>query len=173
MPEPIGNHAQTSATTLIDSERVHKLLSVVRMITLEKNPDRLLWFITQHGAEALQAERGSIFLLDEEHNEVWSKVALGESGVIRFPRGKGIAGESIEKSAIVRIPDAYADPRFNRKVDTETGFHTRNILTIPMINAVGKTIGCYQLINKRGGDFTQIDESFAAAFAAQAAVAIP
>ena len=157
---------------LIDAQLVHKLLEVVRLITLEKNPDDLLLVITEHGASALQAERGSIFLLDEVRGEIWSKIALGEAGIIRFPRGVGIAGEVIEKASLIRIPDAYADSRFNRRIDIETGFRTRNILAIPMINADGKTIGCFQLINKKGGDFTERDESFGDAFAAQAAVAI-
>lgn len=91
---------------------------------------------------------------------------------IRIPIGVGIAGQAAASRAIINIPDAYADPRFNAEVDRRTGFRTRSILTIPLIAHDGELIGVSQVLNKRGSAFTQDDEALAAALASQAAVAI-
>ena len=153
-------------------ENLLKLLDAARYMGVERNIDRLLMYLVKQGTEACEVERSSIFLLDEKAGEIWSKIALEEDEVIRFPRGRGIAGECIDSQKIIMIPDAYQDQRFNRDVDKQTGFVTKSILTVPMTNLMGKTIGCFQLVNKLDGEFSAIDESFALAFASQAAVAI-
>lgn len=82
----------------------------------------------------LNAERVSLFLVDESRQELWSKVARDGSDIpmeIRIPVDSGIAGLVAQSKESVNIPDAYADPRFNRSVDQESGFRTRCILGIP------------------------------------------
>jgi signal transduction histidine kinase/putative methionine-R-sulfoxide reductase with GAF domain len=160
-PESLPSFAQLS-----------KLLDVCRFMGKEKNLDRLLAFVAEQGRMAMNADRCSIFLLDEEQNEIWSKVMIGESDIIRFPRGAGVAGRTIETGKAILIQDAYNDPLFNPEIDRSTGYRTRNILCVPMQNLDGAAIGCMQLLNCHSGDFTPSDESFAIAFAAQAAVAI-
>ncbi len=162
---------------LIDShmpslDQLLKLLDVCRYMGLEKNLDNLLIYIADQGRKALNADRCSIFLLDEERDEIWSKVQLGESQIIRFPRGAGVAGRTIESGQTILIPDAYNSPLFNPDVDRSTGYRTRNILCVPMANLDGKTIGCLQILNKHDGDFKPADETFSIAFASQGAVAI-
>lgn len=153
-------------------DQLSKLLDVCRFMGKEKNLDRLLAYIAEQGRMALNADRCSIFLLDEEQGEIWSKVMIGESDIIRFPRGAGVAGKTIETAKAIVIHDAYNDPLFNPEIDRSTGYRTRNILCVPMQNLDGQAIGCLQLLNCQSGDFTPADESFAIAFAAQAAVAI-
>ena len=82
----------------------------------------------------LNAERSSLFLV--EGDELVLKVAenLEEMGEIRFPVGAGIAGAVAQSGQSIRIDDAYADPRFNREVDKQTGFRTRSILCLPIKN---------------------------------------
>ncbi len=152
--------------------QLHKLLDVCRFMANEKNLDTLLVYIAEQGRMALGADRCSIFLLDEGQGEIWSKVHLGESDIIRFPRGAGVAGKTIESGRAILIQDAYNDALFNPEIDRATGYRTRNILCVPMANLDGRTIGCLQALNKHDGDFTPVDESFSLAFAAQAAVAI-
>jgi len=107
------------------------------------------------------AERGTLFLVDEKKEEIWSLIAHGlEQREIRLPLGKGIAGHVAKSGDILDIPDAYADPRFNRDVDVQTGYRTRNILCLPIRNKNGKIIAALQLLNKRGGSFTQEDVDF-------------
>lgn len=91
---------------------------------------------------------------------------------IRFPVTHGLAGEAARTRRIINVPDAYADPRFNREVDRQTGFRTRSILSIPLLAFDGELIGVVQVLNKRGRAFDDADEQIATALAAQAAVAI-
>ena len=61
--------------------------------------------------------------------QLWSKIAQGNASEIRFPIGKGIAGQCAATREPILINDAYADDRFNPDVDKSTGYRTRNILT--------------------------------------------
>ena len=74
--------------------------------------------------------------------------------------GAGIAGWVAQSGEIVNIPDAYADPRFNPDVDKRTGYHTRNILCLPIRNKAGKIVASLQLLNKKKGSFTDEDADF-------------
>lgn len=119
------------------------------------------------------AERGTLFLVDEKSAEIWSLIAHGlEKQEIRLPLGKGIAGHVAKSGEIVNIPDAYADPRFNPEVDRQTGYHTRNILCLPMHNKAGKVIAALQLLNKRTGSFTDDDVDFLMTLSGHMALAL-
>lgn len=153
-------------------DQLMMLLDVCRYMGLEKNLDKLLVYIAEQGRKALLADRCSIFLLDAEKGEIWSKVQLGENQIIRFPRGSGVAGRCIDSGRVIKIDDAYTSTIFNADIDRVTGYRTQNILCVPLANLDGRSIGCLQLLNKVGGNFDTADESFSVAFAAQAAVAI-
>jgi adenylate cyclase len=84
----------------------------------------------------------------------------------------GIAGTVFTTGKTINIPHAYADLRFNPAVDKITGFFTRSILCTPVINKAGKIIGVTQVLNKRGGPFTEEDESRLKAFTAQVSIAL-
>jgi len=86
-------------------------------------------------------------------------------GEIRFPVGSGIAGTVAATGEAIRIDDAYADPRFNRDVDRQTGFRTRSILSLPVKNLEGRVFAVAQLLNRRDGlPFTTDDEERFASF---------
>ncbi|HFE54013.1 MAG TPA: HD domain-containing protein, partial [Bacteroidetes bacterium] len=70
----------------------------------------------------------------------------------------GIAGHVLCTGEVLNIPDAYSDPRFNPAIDRETGYRTRSILTAPLRNHLGETIGVFQVLNKESGPFTREDE---------------
>jgi adenylate cyclase len=121
----------------------------------------------------LNCDRATIFLHDEKTDELWSQVALGMNDQeIRIPSDRGIAGQVFSSGSIVNIPDAYKDSRFNKQIDLKTGYRTRNILCMPLINKYGKTIGVTQVLNKRGGCFSRADEKKLRSFSAQASIAI-
>jgi len=130
---------------------------------------RLLEVVT----ESLDAERGSLFLHDADTGELFSRVMQGNAvGEVRFPVGQGIAGSVFSSGRGEIIPDAYADPRFNRWVDTETGYRTRNLLCVPIRNNRNEIIGVTQALNKRSGDFDAEDMQALEALASQAAAAL-
>ena len=93
-------------------------------------------------------------------------------GEIRVPLGSGIAGTVAATGQMINLPDPYADPRFNAEIDRQTGFKTRNLLTLPMIARSGEVIGVFQVVNKRRGAFEAEDEEVLSALAATAAVVI-
>jgi adenylate cyclase len=130
---------------------------------------RLLEVVT----ESLDAERSSLFLYDAETGELFSRVMQGNAvGEVRFPVGQGIAGSVFTSGRGEIIPDAYADPRFNRWVDTETGYRTRNLLCVPIRNNRKEVIGVTQALNKRAGEFDTEDLQALEALASQAAAAL-
>lgn len=148
-------------------------LEMVSDITSEIEIDSLLQKVIREATRLLQADRGTLFLNDEKTNELFSRVAMGGSiGEIRLPNHVGIAGAVFTSGETINIPYAYADLRFNPAFDKKTGYFTRSIICIPVTNKEGRTIGVTQMLNKRGGAFTQEDESRLKAFTAQVAIAL-
>ena len=154
-------------------DRLSRLMKVGAAISSELDLDALLRTISQTTSHLLGAERSTVFLVDRARNELWSRVAEGlDRQEIRIPLAAGIAGTVASSGAPIRISDAYTDPRFNPDVDKRTGYRTRNILCAPMRNARGQVIGVFQVLNKRGGDFSALDEQLLASLSSQAAVAV-
>ena len=121
----------------------------------------------------LRAERSTLFLLDERTDELFARVAEGDSvGEIRFPATEGIAGTVFSSGESINIAHAYADLRFNPELDRRTGFFTRSILCVPVISNDGHIIGVTQVLNRRGGRFTPEDEQRLKAFTAQVSIAL-
>jgi putative ABC transport system ATP-binding protein len=106
----------------------------------------------------LHAEKASLWLLDEERKELWSKVFGGERQTARVPTGMGIVGRVFETGEPLRVSDAYAEPLFNRAVDQETGFRTRNILAVPLRDSKGQVFGVAELLNKDDGEAFDADD---------------
>ena len=137
-----------------DLERKARRLELLARLGVELNSerdfDRLLDRIWHELTEVLEAERSSLFLLDEDTDELYSVIAQQEAE-IRFPRGAGIAGSVAVSGQSLLIPDAYKDPRFNPDVDRKTGFTTRSMLTVPLKNSRRHVLGVAQVLNRRDG----------------------
>ncbi|CUS96026.1 Signal transduction histidine kinase, partial [Candidatus Kryptonium thompsonii] len=119
------------------------------------------------------ADRGTVYLVDELKGEIWSKVLEGnELTEIRLPIGKGIAGYVAQTGETVNIKDAYQDPRFNPEIDLKTGYKTRTILCMPIKDKSDKIVGVFQLINKKDSFFTKKDEEMLNALSIHASIAI-
>ncbi|MBF0161420.1 MAG: GAF domain-containing protein [Magnetococcales bacterium] len=172
-----------AAITLHSAQKLERLraerdqemafLDVVADITSEIDIDTLLQKVIREATTLLKADRGTLFLNDEKSNELFSRVAMGASiGEIRLPNHVGIAGAVFKSGKTINIPYAYADLRFNPAFDKKTGYFTRSILCVPVVNKMGKTIGVTQVLNKKGGVFTQEDESRLKAFTAQVAIGL-
>jgi adenylate cyclase len=150
-----------------------EFFKIVSDITAEIDLGALLNKVMSEATRMLNAERSTLFLNDEKKGELFSKVGMGlDAIVIRFPNHMGIAGAVFQSGETINIPHAYADLRFNPSFDKKTGYFTRSILCVPVINKSGKTIGVTQVLNKRGGSFTQQDESRLMAFTAQVSIAL-
>ncbi|MBE7708156.1 MAG: HD domain-containing protein [Cyanobacteria bacterium SIG27] len=157
----------------IKDDALLALLQVGRTIAIETNIDSLLTIIAQQIQQALQADRCTVFLLDEENNELWSKVALGlEMQEIRFSANKGLAGHVAMSGETVNIKNAYESEYFNKDIDLQTGYKTRNILCMPIRNLSHQIVGVFQVLNKFNGDFSQKDEDLLIAIGSSAGIAL-
>ncbi len=150
-----------------------EFVSIVSDVTAEIDLSALLKRVMEEATRMLNADRATLFLNDEKTNELFSRVAMGEGiGEIRLPNTAGIAGSVFTSGKTMNIPYAYADLRFNPSFDKQTGYFTRSILCVPVSNKNGKVIGCTQVLNKKGGKFTEEDESRLKAFTQQVAIAL-
>ena len=141
--------------------RLSSLVEASKALSSTLDLSELLGRILEVAKTHTGAERGTIFLVDESTNEIWSLIAHGlEKQEIRLPLGKGIAGHVATSGEVVLIPDAYSDPRFNPEVDKRTGYRTRTILCVPIRNKAAKIIAALQLLNKQAGAFTEDDAEF-------------
>jgi len=145
-----------------------KLFEMTEAITVELDLDRLLTKIVETSADLADAERSTLFVHDSVTDELWSRVAVGGSvDEIRFPSTTGVAGASFTTAKVVSVPEAYSDPRFNPAIDARTGFQTRSLLCVPIIDRRGVATGVLEVINKRTGRFTGADERRQQAFGKQ------
>src|SRR6266851_10138365 len=125
------------------------LLDITRRLMTVTDLDALLRLIAEATVTMVGAERATIYIVDQEKQEYWSRVATGKGvGEIRFPIGVGIAGTVAKTGETIRIADAYGDPRFSPESDKRTGYRTRSLLTIAMTGHDGAVIGVFQAINK-------------------------
>ena len=149
------------------------LLDVATSLSQTLDLDILINKIIKKVSEILHTERSSLFLLDHETDELWSKVAQGaEISEIRFPNSTGLAGYVACTGKVLNIDDAYRDPRFNRSIDQITGYRTKSVICSPIINREGRIIGVTQAVNKKEGVFDKEDEDLLLALSSQIAVAI-
>ncbi|MBW8813561.1 MAG: GAF domain-containing protein [Caulobacterales bacterium] len=152
---------------------LRRLLDVNISISSEMQLEALLEKIVRVTSKVIRADRSSLFLHDPATDELWSAVAEGSARELRFPADRGLAGWSFTHGEPVSLTDAYADPRFNPTVDTETGYRTRSVLTAPVTGHDGRRLGVMQALNRHGSPaFAAGDLERLSAFAAQAAVAI-
>ena len=178
--EAISRHAATALEQAQMMERLEQarreeleLLAITEAISTELHLDTLLVRIVAAATQLLDAERSTLFVYDPSTDELWSRVAEGtEHRQIRLPANAGIAGAAFISGDVLNIPDAYADPRFNRDFDRRSGFRTRNLLNVPVIDRTGERLGVVQVLNKRGGQFTQVDIRRLKAFSAGIAVTL-
>lgn len=156
------------------SDPLVSLVKISRSITALTDIDELLRVVAEETKNAILADRCTVFLWDKDTDELWSKVALGldSSQEIRFPADKGLAGYVVKTGESLNITDAYNDPRFNPEVDSKTGYKTKTILCMPIMNNNREIIGAFQVINKIDGVFTKNDEDLLVAIGGSASVAL-
>ncbi len=156
------------------SKRHQKLIEATKRIMTELDLTSLLQTLIAETCSVVGAQRSTLFLIDAERGQLYSKVFSG-SGIqeIRFAVDRGLAGYAARTGETVNIVDAYADPRFNREIDQQTGFRTQALLTMPIRNKDGNIIGVVQVLNKvGGGEFTANDVDELEAFSSLMAISI-
>ena len=131
------------------NEKLSEILTICQHMNSDRDLGTLLDLVAREATRLLDADRASIFLLDREKMELWSKVALGSDEILRFDARKGIAGAAALTGKIINVSDAYSDPRFNHAIDNQTGYRTRNLLAVPLQNLIdGEVVGAFEVLNK-------------------------
>ncbi len=157
------------------------LFDVTRALGAVSDLTALLKLILNRAIGAVDAEKGSLMLLDESSDELVIRVVQGlpdpeverriNEGEIqcrRFKRGEGVAGKVLESRTTHRVGDVGIDEDFK---DRESS-HVQSILCVPL-EVDDEVIGVINITNRReGGVFAAEDESILEALANQAAVAI-
>jgi len=154
------------------SEKLAALLAICQKMNSERDLGALLDLMIHEATHLLDCDRASIFLLDREHNQLWSKVALGSDEVLRFDARLGIAGKTVQTGEVVNVKDAYSHPEFYNGIDGQTGYRTRNVLAVAVRNQRGEIVGAFEALNKHTGAFGGRDEAALDALASHAAIAI-
>ena len=170
MPDPGGE---------LHDDVLRRMLEVARHLSGSADLRQILSVIINAMRDTLAAERATVFEYDEARGQLVATVAHGLdpaalSGLqeIRIPADRGLAGQCAQQRSIINVPDAYADDRFDRSIDARTGYRTRSILTVPLLDDDQSLIGVTQVLNKFGGPFDDRDEEIALGLGSLAAVAI-
>ncbi len=171
-----GDKYYIQAAHLVNIDRqlskLSMLMDISRSIMAEIDLDSLLQLIMQKVTIVMHADRSSLFLVDDEKKQLWTRVAQG-APEIRVPLGQGIAGHVGLTGETANIPDAYNDERFSRDFDLKTGYRTRSILCMAIKNTRGKIIGTIQVLNKQDETpFTTEDEELLSAFCSLAGISL-
>ena len=154
--------------------RVEAMKQIGRVLGSNLDLDPLLAEIVSRTTDLLEADRSTLFLVDSENDELWSKVLEGrELREIRLPKGSGIAGWVAAHGKHLHIRNAYKDKRFNPDFDRRSGYRTRGMLVWPVRRPQkAEIIGVIQVLNKRSGNFNSTDERLLEAIASEIGVAL-
>jgi adenylate cyclase len=147
------------------------LLDVFKAVSSELNLNKLIQVVMNKAAEIANADRSSLFLVDDETGELWTVFAKGlEDKIVRTK--KGIVALVAKSKQPIIVNDPYSHPDFDPSVDKKTKYVTKSILSVPVFNTDTKVIGVIQVINKLDGDFGENDLSILTGFASQIRIAI-
>ncbi|MEO0868926.1 MAG: GAF domain-containing protein, partial [Cyanobacteria bacterium J06642_11] len=131
------------------------LMAAVRSCDLgTAEPEEILGRIIDAAKELMSADRGTLWLLDSDRNELWSRIQFdnGQVKEIRLKLGEGFAGGVAQNLTALNIPfDLYNHPASARAkaTDANSGYRTCSLLCMPIINQDGELMGVTQLVNKK------------------------
>ena len=152
--------------------QVGSFVNVALSLSSNHGVKNILSDIIQNARKVVNAERASLFLLDNVVNCLSTYLADGDKMPPSIPISNGIAATAVKTKKPIIVKDAYHDPRFNKLIDLHTGFKTTSIIAVPVISPSGEALGVAEMINKQKGTFTQEDLHLLESFATFAAVSL-
>jgi phosphoserine phosphatase len=147
------------------------ILAVTSKLAAPFDLKTMLSEVVSAAKQVLRADRGTVWLYDAAADELVIEIATGFAPV-RIPTSVGLAGACARDRRMINVPDCYADERFNPEVDKRSGYRTRCMLTLPLVDHKDILVGVMQVLNKLDGVFDENDEALATVLAAQCAVAL-
>lgn len=146
-----------------NATRSQKLTLFAKELLTKNSLEEGLPHIAKYAKDVMEADRCSIFLLDEQKNELWTTLADGIER-IAVPADKGIVGYTLKVKKPVITNDAYSHPEFLPDVDKQSGYKTQSIITAPIFDSQRQIVGVLELLNKPEG-FDDEDMKFMIFFA--------
>lgn len=167
---PKQKPAEGDSTTI---DELNMMIKAAELVNSNIRVDEVLKNIVSVATNLTNADRGTLYLIDKEKNELWSIITLGdEMREIRLVMGEGLAGYAAKSGETINIRDVQKDPHFKSDFDKASGYITKNMICFPIKNNKGQIIGVLQLLNNKNGEFTKRDEEFLIALSIHAAIAI-
>jgi len=155
------------------SEQLQMIIKAAEHVNSTVKVDEVLRNVVEVATNLTDADRGTLYLIDREKNELWSLVAIGsETKEIRLKVGEGLAGYVASSGEVVNIKDVKEDPRFKSDFDKSSGYETKNMLCYPIRNNKNEIIGVLQLLNSKNNEFSKLDENFLNAISIHSAIAL-
>jgi len=157
-------------------EQLSALLSISRLLTSSIDLPTLLKLIVNSVTKILECEASSLFLVDPTGEQLVLKIATGPVGgeikELRLNIGEGIAGWVAKHRQGLIVNDTKHDPRFLPAVDKATGFRTRSILAVPLMDH-DQIVGVLEILNTaKAKQFERSDLDLLTAFGSYASVAL-
>jgi Nif-specific regulatory protein len=166
LSQRLGRHSK-------QNDRLRETLRVSSRLSEIYETVPLLETICEEACRLLECDRASIFVWDKPNRKLLACPALGvEGGTLYIPDDAGIVGSVVQNGTTIQVDDAYADDRFNQAVDKKTGYRTRNLLCVPLLDGDQSLIGAFEGINKNAGTFDDDDEDILTQLGIQAAIAL-
>ncbi len=156
-------------------EGYRRLIDISRDLASTLDLESLLYRIIHAAADLTHAAAASILLYDDAAQQLYFQVATNlDQQTMRglvVPLEGSIAGWVVTHRQPVRIDNVHSDARFFAQVEKTTQFTTTSLMGIPLITK-DKVVGVLEVLNKRSGSFTDVDQDLLLVLGAQAAVAI-
>jgi response regulator RpfG family c-di-GMP phosphodiesterase len=137
-------------------EIVETIFKYITKIQPLRDYEEILMELASMGRNLVKADRCTVWVVDNDKGELWTKVAHGID-TVSIPIDSGIVGSAVASKKQMIINDVYRNIHFNADVDKQTGYETRNMMVIPMFNSKNTIIGAFQVINKQEGEFDDKD----------------
>jgi len=165
----------TGADRKRQSQELNIFHDVAKALTSSLDLDSILQTIMEKMAEYFRPDTWSLLMVDEEHNELYFAIAVGDAAEalkdVRLKVGEGIAGWVAKNGEQLIVPDVYTDPRFAKRIDQVTQWETRSIICVPL-NSKHRVLGVIQLVNVDMKGFGDQEIFFLQALCDYAAIAI-
>lgn len=172
-PQPPISTAQKNDEEGFSKEQLQLIIHAAQLVNSTIKIDEILNSIVQAASSLTEADRGTLYIIDHQAGELWSKVVRGENiEEIRLKIGQGIAGWVAQSGEPISIDDVSSDERFEHAFDQKTGYTTKSMLCYPIKNRAGMIVAVIQLLNSAHGKFRKIDEEFLEALSAHIAIAL-
>eukprot|EP00948_MAST-09A_sp_MAST-9A-sp1_P002839 g2839.t1 len=148
---------------ILQKQKTEALLDICKSLHSGMGSNSLMFTITQRTPALVDADRCTLYIVDNRHDELWSMHGAVE---VRIPKNVGLAGAVLTEKSIINIADAYDDERFDQEYDKKSGYRTKAVLCAPIHGSKGDIIGVLQLINKKHENyvFTEEDIDYIRAF---------